>query len=107
MNIVADVPCSVAWRLQSIHSQLPQLGGEEDDDDKTIASFPGLHCFLFFGLCPICSSTSVYYTEHNQKNKKQGRPGKEANEAKPEESLALPHCMGQHKHNYCFVCLQY
>ena len=65
MHIVADVACGVAWRLQSIHSQLPQLGSGEDDDDKTIASFPGLP-HLFFGSRLVRSSTSVYYTDEEQ-----------------------------------------
>ena len=68
MHIVADVACGVAWRLQSIHSQLPQLGSGEDDDDKTIASFPGL-LHLFFGSRLVRSSTSVYYTDEEQINR--------------------------------------
>ena len=43
-----------------------------------LASFPGLPCFLFFGLCSVVSSASVYYTEHKPKNKKWGKPGNEA-----------------------------
>ena len=72
MHIVADVARGVAWSLQSIHSQLPQLG--EEDDDETIASSPGLPHFCSLGYVQYALQLPciTLNTTRRTQNRKQG-----------------------------------